>query len=112
MSDKVYVINKGINKAIEFKGLKAQYIWFVAGAAVGTMILFAVMYVSGLSSYVCVPVALGVGGFLVSRIYGMSKRYGQYGLMKWRAQKVIPAALLSGSRNFFIHLFSDHATVK
>jgi hypothetical protein len=64
MSDKVYVINKGINKAIEFKGLKAQYIWFVAGAAVGTMILFAVMYVSGLSSYVCVPVALGVGGFL------------------------------------------------
>lgn len=43
MSEKVYVINKGINTAIEFKGLKAQYIWFVAAVAVGTMILFAAM---------------------------------------------------------------------
>ena len=27
MGNSVYQINKGINKAIEFKGLKAQYIW-------------------------------------------------------------------------------------
>jgi hypothetical protein len=109
MTDKVYLINKGINRAIEFKGLKAQYIWYVAGALVGTMVVFAVMYIAGISSYVCVPVALGLGGFLVSRVYGMCRKYGQYGLMKLRARKGLPVALLSGSRKFFIHLFTDHA---
>jgi hypothetical protein len=92
--------------------LKAQYVYLLAAVVVGALILFSVMYVSGLSSYLCVPLTLGLGGFGISRVYRMSKRYGQYGLMKWRARKGIPAALLSGTRKFFIHLFSDHATIK
>ena len=31
MANSVYKINKGINKPIEFKGLKAQYIWYLGG---------------------------------------------------------------------------------
>ncbi|HMT97439.1 MAG TPA: DUF4133 domain-containing protein, partial [Ferruginibacter sp.] len=31
MSNSVYQINKGINRSIEFKGLKAQYIWYLGG---------------------------------------------------------------------------------
>lgn len=34
MSNSVYQINKGINKPIEFKGLKAQYIWYLGGGLV------------------------------------------------------------------------------
>ena len=100
----VYSVNKGINKPIEFRGLKAQYIWHLGGVVVGDMILFAVMYIVGVSSYICVPVALGLGAFLVKRVYGMSKRYGQYGLMKKSARRGIPPALLSRSRKVFIHL--------
>ena len=31
MSNSVYKVNKGINKPIEFRGLKAQYIWWLGG---------------------------------------------------------------------------------
>ena len=51
----VYQINKGINKPIEFKGLKAQYIGYLAGGLVGLLILFAVMYISGLPVYCLYP---------------------------------------------------------
>jgi hypothetical protein len=107
---KSFTINRGINKAVEFKGLKAQYIWYVAGAVIGSMVLFGVMYIVGISSLVCVPVALGVGGLLVNRVYRLCRKYGQFGLMKRRARKEVPVALLSGSRKFFIHLFSDYAS--
>jgi len=110
MADKVYTINKGINKAIEFKGLKAQYIWYVAGVLIGVLLLYGVLYVAGISSWICIPVAFGAGGLVTSRVYRISKKYGQYGLMKMRARKGVPSALLSGSRKFFIHLYSDHAS--
>lgn len=44
MSNSVYPINKGINQSIEFKGLKAQYIWYLGGGVVGLMILFAILF--------------------------------------------------------------------
>jgi hypothetical protein len=109
MPVKEYTINKGINKAVEFKGLKAQYIWWVAGAVIAALVLYAVLYFAGISSFICVPLVLAVCGAAIKRVYGMSKRYGQYGLMKWRARRQLPTALMSGSRRFFIQLFSDYA---
>ncbi|MBD0288989.1 MAG: DUF4133 domain-containing protein, partial [Flavisolibacter sp.] len=41
MATSVYQINKGINKPIEFKGFKAQYIWYLGGGLVALLILFA-----------------------------------------------------------------------
>ena len=104
MTNPTYPINKGINKPVEFKGLKAQYIWHLGGSVVGILVLFAVMYIVGISSYICLPVALGLGGFLVSRVYRMSRKYGQHGLMKLSARKSVPKALLSRSRKVFIRL--------
>ena len=50
MNNSVYNINKGINKSIEFKGLKAQYIWYMGCGLVALLILFAILYICG--SYV------------------------------------------------------------
>ena len=47
MASSIYGINKGINKPIEFRGLKAQYIWYLAGGLVGLLVLFAILYISG-----------------------------------------------------------------
>jgi hypothetical protein len=55
----VYHINKGINKPIVFKGLKAQYIAYLAVALVLLLILFAILYICGLSMYIILPV---IGG--------------------------------------------------
>jgi len=51
-----YTINKGINKPIEFRGLKAQYIYFLAGGLAALLLVFCIMYISGTPVYICVPV--------------------------------------------------------
>jgi hypothetical protein len=102
MANSVYQINKGINQSIEFKGLKAQYIWYLGGGVVGLLIVFAVMYIIGLPSYVCIGVVLIVGTFLVMKIYGMSNKYGEHGLMKVLARKQVPKIIKSRSRKVFI----------
>ena len=39
MANSVYQINKGINRSIEFKGLRAQYIWYLGGGVVALLIM-------------------------------------------------------------------------
>src|SRR4051812_28380139 len=102
MANSVYQINKGINASIEFKGLKAQYIWYLGGGVVILMIVFAVMYLVGLPSYVCIGIILMAGTTLVMKVYGMSNKYGEHGLMKALARKQVPKVLRSRSRRIFL----------
>lgn len=102
MSNSVYKINKGINKSVEFKGLKAQYIWYLAGGVVGLLIAFAIMYIAGISAYICVPVVLIAGGGLFVWVYKLSNTYGEHGMLKKIAKKSIPDAIKSYSRSIFI----------
>jgi hypothetical protein len=101
MINSVYQINKGINQSIEFKGLKAQYIWYLGGGIIVLMILFAGMYIIGLPSFVCVAIIGVAGTLLVLKIYKMSSKYGQHGLMKALAKRQVPKAIRSQSRRIF-----------
>jgi hypothetical protein len=102
MNNSVYQINKGINQSIEFKGLKAQYIWYLGGGVVVLMILFAVMYIIGLPSLICVGLIGAMGTVLVVKIYKMSNQYGEYGLMKSLAKKQLPKSIKVYSRRVFM----------
>jgi len=102
MANSVYQVNKGINQSIEFKGLKAQYIWYLGGGIVGLLIVFAVIYIIGLPIYFCIGIILAAGTFLVMKIYGMSHKYGEHGLMKALARKQVPKIIKSRSRKIFI----------
>ena len=64
MSTSVYQINKGINKPIEFKGLKAQYIWYLGGGLIALLILFAVLYICGIHTIVCLITVISLGTYL------------------------------------------------
>src|SRR6185312_3423856 len=101
MASNTFHINKGINKSVEFKGLKAQYIWWLGGVVVGAMIVFAVLYITGVSAYLCIPVVGGLGAAGIRRVYRMSRQYGEHGLMKRRAKQHIPSVLHSRSRQLF-----------
>lgn len=102
MANSVYQINKGINQSIEFRGLKAQYIWYLGGGVVALLIVFAAMYLIGLPTYLCVGIILAAGTFLVIKIYGMSNKYGEYGLMKSLARKQVPKIIKLRSRKVFM----------
>ena len=101
MANSVYTINKGINKSIEFKGLKAQYIWYLGGGIIGLLIVFAIMYIIGLPSFVCIAVILGAGTLMVIRIYRLSDKYGEYGMMKALAKRSVPKLIKINSRKVF-----------
>src|ERR1700722_14281500 len=77
MTNSVYEINKGINKVIEFKGLKAQYIWWLGGGIIALMILFAIMYMAGINSFICVGFILAAGTFVFMYVYKLSNKYGE-----------------------------------
>lgn len=104
MATSVYNINKGINKAIEFKGLKAQYISYLGAGLLLLLILFAVLYVSGVNTFVCLGLTLVLGTLLFMIVYRLSDKYGQYGLLKKAAKRSIPTGLTSSSRRFFLRL--------
>jgi hypothetical protein len=103
MSTAVYTINKGVNRSIEFKGLKAQYIWWLGGGIAGLLILFAVLYIAGVNPFVGMGLIGAAGTALFVQVYRMSRKYGQYGLLKKRAALQLPKLIRSGTRKVFMN---------
>ena len=104
MSNSVYRINKGINKPVEFKGLKAQYIWYLGIGLLVLLILFAVVYIIGINTYLCLALVIILGAILFMRVYKLSNKYGEHGMMKQAAKRIVPNVLKSRSRKMFINL--------
>lgn len=100
----IYQINKGINRPIEFKGLKAQYIGYLGGGLVSLLVLFAVLYIAGIPVLLCVLVIAALGSALFMQVYRLSHRYGEFGLMKRAARRYLPGYLKFRSRKLFHHL--------
>lgn len=97
MSNSVYQINKGINKPIEFKGLKAQYIWYLGGGLVILLIFFAIIYIIGVNVFICLAIIITLAIALFMYVYKLSRTYGEHGLMKKVARKAIPKVIKSYS---------------
>ena len=101
MASSVYTINKGINQSIQFKGLKAQYIWYLGGGVIGLFLLFAILYIIGVHPFICLGIIglSGTGVFLY--VYRLSNTYGEHGLMKKAAKRAIPTVVKCYSRKLF-----------
>ena len=93
MATSVYTINKGINKPIEFKGLKAQYIGYLAVGLLVLLILFAILYISGVNMFICLGLILVLGTALFMTVFRLSAKYGEYGLLKVTARRSIPVSV-------------------
>jgi hypothetical protein len=110
MNNSIYTVNKGINKSIEFRGLRAQYIWYFAGLVMGLLIVFAILYITGAGTFVCLTVTGSAATYGSIKIYRLSRKYGEHGLMKAAARRRIPKVLKSYNRRFFQTL--DHSKGK
>ncbi len=98
----VYRINKNMGRPIQFKGLKAQYIWWLGGGLVSLLIFFAVLYLLGVNAYLCLLIVSFLGTGLFIKVYHSSKRYGEHGMMKKAAYRAAPYVLKSRSRKLFM----------
>lgn len=100
----IYHINKGVSRPIVFKGLKAQYIAYLAVGLVLLLISFAVLYICGVSLYIILPLILGLGTALFFTVTRLSHRFGQHGLMKFFAKRGMPTYMQFQSRRLFTGL--------
>lgn len=86
----VYQINKGVERSVVFRGLTAQYIWWLGGGILCCLLLFAFLYIAGISMLVCLPLVFVLAGVWIWQVYRLSKRYGEHGLMKKMAANAVP----------------------
>jgi hypothetical protein len=101
MTNRVYTINKGINRPIEFRGLRGQYIGYLAVGLLLHLLGFALLYLTGMNPYFCVVVIGCTGTVMTTRIYALNKKYGAFGLMKRQARRKIPQVITCRSRRPF-----------
>ena len=50
-----YPINKGIGRPVEFKGLKAQYLFIFCGGLLALFVLFVILYMVGIDASCSAP---------------------------------------------------------
>lgn len=89
-----YNINKGIGRTVEFKGLKAQYLFIFAGGLLGTLILVMILYMAGVNSFICLFLGAGGASLIVWQTFSLNKKYGEHGLMKVGAKKSHPRYII------------------
>jgi uncharacterized membrane protein HdeD (DUF308 family) len=103
MKPNAFLINKGVNRPIEFRGLKGRWIWRLGAGLVAILLGFAILYLTGVNPWVCIAVVGAAGTGLFVRVYQLSRQYGEYGWMKKMAARQLPRLIHSGTRTIFRH---------
>lgn len=93
-----YPVNKGIGRAVEFKGLKAQYLFIFVGGLLALFVLFVILYMIGIDQWICIGFGVVSAFVLVWQTFALNARYGEHGLMKLGATKSHPRYLLNRRR--------------
>jgi len=93
-----YPINKGIGRSVEFKGLKAQYLFIFAGGLLLLFILFVIMYMVGINQWFCIGFGAVSASILVWQTFALNARCGEHGLMKLGATKSHPRYIINRRR--------------
>ncbi|MCP1298714.1 MULTISPECIES: DUF4133 domain-containing protein [unclassified Chryseobacterium] len=106
-----YHINKGIGRTVEFKGLKAQYLFIFAGGLLGILVFIMIMYMAGVNTYICLLLGGTTSGLLIWKTFSLNRKYGEHGLMKLGAKKKHPRYIISRKSIFrYIKVHSKKAT--
>lgn len=99
----VYPINKGVNRSLEFKGIKGPYILALGTGLVLLLLLFAVLFTAGCNTYLLLGIMLPSGALLFAVVARFSKRYGEHGLSKKIAKQQLPRCVVSKNwKTFFL----------
>lgn len=93
-----YSINKGIGESVEYKGLKAQYLFIFAAGLLALFVLFVVMYMCGVPQWFCIGFGAVSATALTALTFRLNAKYGRYGLMKLAAVRYHPRYIINRRR--------------
>ena len=99
-----FEINKGVGREVEFKGLRAQYLFIFAAGLLAVFVMFVIMYMAGIGQWICIGFGAISASVLVWATFLMNTKYGEWGLMKLHALRSHPRYIIS--RRKFLRLFS------
>ena len=90
-----YPINKGIGRPVEFKGLKAQYLFIFAGGLLAAFILFVILYMAGAGQWLCIGFGVVSASATVWLTFRLNAKYGEHGFMKVQARSSHPKYIIN-----------------
>ena len=93
-----FEINKGVGRTVEFKGLKAQYLFIFCGGLLALFVLFVILYMVGIDQWICIGFGAASSSLLVWQTFALNARYGEHGLMKLGAARSHPRYLINRRR--------------
>lgn len=96
MSD--FEINKGVGREVEFKGLRAQYLFIFAFGLLAVFVVFVIMYTAGIGLWTCIGFGVSAATAVVWLTFSLNRRFGSHGLMKLLAARQHPRRILSRKR--------------
>ena len=96
MSD--FEINKGVGREVEFKGLRAQYLFIFAFGLLAVFVVFVIMYTAGIGQWTCIGFGVSAAPAVVWLTFSLNRRFGSHGLMKLFAARQHPRRILSRKR--------------
>lgn len=99
-----YRINKGINRPLEFKGLKGQYLAYLAAGLVLLLLLASTAYLLGLSPWTILVVVLLFGSGLFATVFHLNGKFGRHGMMKAMSNRQLPKGVVCRSIKVFAKL--------
>jgi len=68
-----FEINKGVGRTVEFKGLKAQYLFLFAGGLLAVFILVVILYLCGVSQITCLVIGVVGASLVVWQTFTMNR---------------------------------------
>ena len=96
MSD--FEINKGVGREVEFKGLRAQYLFIFAFGLLAVFVVFVIMYTAGIGQWGCIGFGVSAATAIVWLTFSLNKQVGSHGLMKLLAARQHPRRIISRKR--------------
>ena len=93
-----FEINKGVGREVEFKGLRAQYLFIFAAGLLAVFVMFVIMYMAGIGQWICIGFGVSSATVLVWLTITLNRKYGSHGLMKLLAARRHPRRILSRKR--------------
>jgi hypothetical protein len=84
-NEKKYSVYKGLQRPIQFKGLKGNYIYYAFAIAGGSLLVFIIM--STTINFIAATIGMAV--FLFGGIIGMALYQRKYGLYRKKLKKGI-----------------------
>jgi urea transporter len=97
-------IHQGVDQEMEFKGLKAPFLYYMLGLMLGVIFLFLILQGLGIPPMVAGFISVGLLTWLGSKIYSMNRELGRDGMMKRMAYRQVPLGIRIRDREPFLGL--------